>query len=65
MMPTAVPARATAPARAADGDYKAPGQGHAVKDSDGDYKPSGAPASAAATSSSAVLAAVSALKKGG
>ena len=57
--------RAAAPARAADGDFKTPGQGHAVKDSDGDYKPGSAPASAAATSSSTVLAAVTALKKGG
>ena len=64
-MAAAAPARAAAPTRAADGDFKTPGQGHAVKDSDGDYKPSGAPASAAATSSSAVLAAVTGLKKGG
>lgn len=64
-MPAAATTRAATPARAADGDFKAPAQGHAVKDSDGDYKPSGAPASAAATSSSAVLAAVTGLKKGG
>ncbi|MCW6512813.1 hypothetical protein [Lichenifustis flavocetrariae] len=52
-------------ARAADGDYKASGKGHAVKDADGDYKPSTAPGSAATTSSSGVLAALTSLKKGG
>ena len=62
-----MPAAATAkmPARAADGDFKAPGRGHTVRDADGDYKPSGAPGSAATTSSSAVLATVTGLKKGG
>ncbi len=49
--------------RAADGDYKTPGPGRAtVKEPDGDYKPL---ASAQSTSSSAVQAAISALKQGG
>jgi hypothetical protein len=46
-------------ARAADGDYKAPGANRATdKDADGDYKPS----SAQAQSSSAVQAALTTLK---
>ncbi len=49
--------------RAADGDYKTPGPGRAaVKDSDGDYK---SLSTAQTTSSSAVQAAISALKQGG
>ncbi len=49
--------------RAADGDYTTPGTGRtAVKDSDGDYK---ALASAQTTSSSAVQAAITALKQVG
>ena len=60
-----VPPKTQAPALAADGDFKTPGQGHMVKGADGDYKPGSAPASAAATSSSAVLATLSNLKKGG
>ncbi len=62
-MPAAAPSQV--PARALDGDFKAPGRGHTVKDADGDYKPSGAPASAASISSGSVLAAVASLKKGG
>ncbi len=51
-------------ARAADGDYKAPGAGRSkVKDADGDYKPTSV--STQSTSSSAVQAAVTGLKLGG
>jgi len=53
---------ASSNARAADGDYKTKGVGRAtVKDADGDYKP----ATAQATSSRAVQAALSILKLGG
>lgn len=59
----------TAPARAADGDYKTAGTGHMTKDSDSDYKAgisvSAAPASAVATSSSAVQSALINLQKRG
>ncbi|SEE81262.1 hypothetical protein SAMN05444161_7265 [Rhizobiales bacterium GAS191] len=49
-------------ARAADGDYKTKGVGRsAVKDADGDYKPT----STQATSSSPVQAALTLLKLGG
>jgi hypothetical protein len=51
-------------ARAANGDYKKPGPlTSQVKDSDGDYKPSSA--SAAGSSSNAVLSALNSLKTGG
>jgi hypothetical protein len=49
-------------AKAADGDYKAPGAGR-VKDANGDYKP--ITYASAPQSSSAVLAALSNLKTGG
>ncbi|MGO9544491.1 MAG: hypothetical protein ACLPPF_06820 [Rhodomicrobium sp.] len=50
-------------ARAADGDYKTPGPGRsAVKDTDGDYKPT---ASVQSKASSAVQTAISTLKLGG
>lgn len=52
--------------RAADGDYKAPGAGHMIKDSDGDYKPTlKVSAGAAAATASGSLAAVTMLSKGG
>ena len=63
------PAPNASTAQAVDGDYKTKGVGHEVKDADGDYKPtkasSGAPTSSAATSSSAVQAALTSLTKGG
>jgi hypothetical protein len=63
--PTPVrPAVATSTARAADGDYKVRSAATSqTKDADGDYKP--AVSAAAATSSSAVMAAVTSLTKGG
>ena len=55
-----------APARAADGDYKAPNAlTSKVKDSDGDYKLAAAATSAAAKSSGSVQTALSLLKTGG
>ncbi len=55
-----------AAARAADGDFKAPGPGHTVKDADGDYKPTPkASAGTPASTAGATLAALSSLTKGG
>lgn len=52
--------------RAMDGDYKTAGVGHAVKDSDGDYKATPtAGTGAAARTASSTLAAVMSLSKGG
>lgn len=60
--PTAAPAASNA--KAADGDYLTKGAGRsAVKDSDGDYKPT--QSSPAATSTSSVQAALTNLKTGG
>ncbi len=57
---------AAANARAADGDYLAPNmQTSQTKDSNGDYKPTAAASSPAATSSSNVQAALTSLTKGG
>jgi len=62
----AVSAGHAAPARAADGDYKAPNAlTSKVKDSDGDYKLAAAATSAAAKSSGSVQTALSLLKTGG
>jgi hypothetical protein len=66
--PTNVPAPQTAAAnaRAADGDYlKANAQTSRTKDSDGDYKPTAAASSPAASSSANVQAALTTLAKGG
>ena len=53
-------------ARAADGDYKAPNAlSSQVKDKDGDYRPIAATRLATAQSSSAVLASLTNLRKGG
>ncbi|MGP0011735.1 hypothetical protein [Pseudomonas sp.] len=55
-----------APARAADGDYVKPNaQTSQLKDNDGDYKPSAAASSPAASSSTGVQAALTLLKTGG
>ena len=67
---TPSPSIATAPAlakgaRAADGDYKAKGLGHEVKDADGDYKPMNAATSAAASTASPTLLAVTSMQRGG
>ena len=65
-LPSAPPAQTTAAAagRSADGDYKVrSAMTSQVKDADGDYKP--VANAAAATSSNAVMAAVTALTKGG
>ena len=59
----AAPPAAPAPARAADGDYKAANvQTSQTKDSDGDYKPMSSPA---AQSSAGVQASLTSLKVGG
>ena len=64
--PPAAPALAAAKvARAADGDYKTKGVGHEVKDSDGDYKPTNSSASAASTTASSTLSALTSMKLGG
>ena len=52
-------------ARAADGDYKTKGIGHEVKDADGDYKPTNPTGSAAATTASSTLSALTSMKLGG
>ncbi len=55
-----------AAARAADGDYLQPSaQTSQTKDGDGDYKPTAAASSPAASSSSGVQAALIQLKTGG
>lgn len=53
-------------ARAPDGDYKTKGNGHMVKDSDGDYKANTPAASSgpAGRTASATLAALTMLKAG-
>ena len=52
--------------RAADGDYKASGPGHRVKDADGDYKPTPqVSASGGASPSGATMNAITQLTKGG
>ncbi len=62
--PTTTPAPVTTNTRAADGDYKVRNASTTqVKDSDGDY--ASLPKSPAATSSSAVQAALTNLKPGG
>jgi len=59
----AAPPIAAAPARVADGDYKAANvQTSQTKDSDGDYKPMSSPA---AQSSPGVQASLTTLKVGG
>jgi hypothetical protein len=63
--PPAAPALAAKVARAADGDYKSKGVGHEVKDSDGDYKPTNSTASAASTTASSTLSALTSMKLGG
>jgi hypothetical protein len=61
--PASSSAATVAPARAADGDYKAANARNAhTRDSDGDYKPL---TSATATSSPAAQASLSSLKVGG
>jgi hypothetical protein len=64
--PAAVSAPQVAATRDADGDRaQASAQTAQTKDSDGDYKPIAAASSAAASSSSGVQAALTALKTGG
>jgi uncharacterized membrane protein YkoI len=64
--PAAAAAPQAAPARAADGDYlKANAQTSRIKDNDGDYKPTAAASSPAASSSGGVQAALTQLKTGG
>ena len=64
--PPAPQTAAAANARAADGDYLKPNmQTSQTKDSNGDYKPTAAASSPAATSSSNVQAALTSLTKGG
>lgn len=62
MVPASAPAKV---ARAADGDFKTKGVGHEVKDADGDYKPTNATGSAAASTASSTLSAVTSMKLGG
>jgi hypothetical protein len=63
--PVAAAPQAAAP-RAPDGDYLQPtAQTSQIKDGDGDYKPTAAASSPAASSSSGVQAALTLLKTGG
>lgn len=65
-VPVVAAAAQTAPARAADGDYVKPNAKTAQsQDNDGDYKPTTAASSPAASSSSGVQAALTLLKTGG